>query len=157
MTELSEYQQLLRDAYRGEVLGAAFFATLAARQPDPDRREKLETLETVEARTATSLRRLAAGAGVLGGENTERANGEQLANSLDPENWHDFLSNLGGALPAFRANAERLRELAGSPVDPAITAYANHEAALERFVELELAGAGAKSLKPLHDHLRRPA
>ena len=32
MSELSEYQQLLRDAYRGEVLGAAFFAALAARR-----------------------------------------------------------------------------------------------------------------------------
>ena len=35
---------LLRQAYEGEVLGEAFFGTLADRTDDPDRKSKLEVL-----------------------------------------------------------------------------------------------------------------
>ena len=55
---MSEYDDLLREAYLGELFGDTFFATMAERQPDKERREKLETLQIVEARTAQSLRRL---------------------------------------------------------------------------------------------------
>ena len=47
---MSEYENLLREAYLGEIFGAALFDALAEAQPDADRREKLRTLETVEAR-----------------------------------------------------------------------------------------------------------
>ncbi len=46
MSEQTEYQVLLREAYRGEFFGEGFFGALAEKQPDPDRREKLETLTT---------------------------------------------------------------------------------------------------------------
>ena len=51
---MSEYDDLLLFAYHGEVFGDAFFGAMAAAQPDADRREKLQTLQTVEARTATN-------------------------------------------------------------------------------------------------------
>ena len=34
---MSEYDDLLLDAYKGEVFGDAFFGALAEDQPDPDR------------------------------------------------------------------------------------------------------------------------
>ncbi len=152
-----EYQSLLREAYLGEFFGEGFFDDLAQRQPDPERREKLETLRTVEARTAQSLRRLAAAARVTGGEEQSRADGARLAAGLDPADWSAFVDGLRQFLPEFLAKFERLRDLAGTPVDPALRALVNHEQAIARFADLETQGKDDRSLKPLLDHLRRPA
>jgi hypothetical protein len=157
MSEETEYQTLLREAYQGEVFGDAFFGALADKQPDPDRREKLKTLQTVEARTAQTLRRLAAPAKVLGGENEARAEGEKLAGAIDPEDWHSFVTGLRDGLPPFLANFERLRDIATTPTDPALTALVNHEKAIAQFADLEATGQGDRALKPLMDHLRKPA
>jgi hypothetical protein len=152
-----EYDTLLLDAYNGEVFGDAFFGAMAAAQPDPERRAKLEVLQTVEARTATSLRRLLANAGLHADDATSRKQGEELAAGLEPENWDEFISGLHGALPDFLAKFERLRDIAGTPTDPALVALVNHERAIERFAELEMNGDDKGSLKPLEEHLRRPA
>src|SRR5436853_6459978 len=107
MTEMhteTEYQKLLREAYNGEVFGDAFFGALAARQPDADRREKLLTLQTVEARTATSLRRLATAAHVRGGEAEARRTGEELAQGVNPAEWQSFVNGLLEFLPSFLAS-----------------------------------------------------
>jgi hypothetical protein len=154
---VSEYDDLLLDAYNGEIFGDAFFAALAAKQPDENRREKLKTLQTVEARTATSLRRLITKAGLHPDARVQRDQGEQLAAQVDPESWHEFLRGLLDALPGFLRKFERLHEIAPAPKDPALVALVNHERAIERFAELELAGKEKRSLKPLQDHLRRPA
>jgi len=153
---MSEYDDLLLDAYKGELFGDAFFGTLADAQPDPDRREKLRMLQTVEARTATSLRRLMTDAGLHTDPALSRREGTQLAAGIDPESWHELLRGLREALPPFLEKFVRLREIAGTPTDPALDALVNHERAIDRFAELELAG-DKKSLKPLQDHLRRPA
>jgi hypothetical protein len=155
--ELSEYQTLLRKAYLGEHFGDGFFGALAEKQPDPERREKLETLQTVEARTATSLRRLASSAHVLGDEQVSHRSGAELAAGLDPADWDGFVKGLLQFLPDFLADFERLRDIGGAPVDPALTALVNHERAIQQFAELELEGKPEKSLKPLQDHLRTPA
>jgi hypothetical protein len=153
---MSEYEHLLLEAYKGELFGDALFGALADAQPDPDRREKLRTLQTVEARTATSLRRLVADAGLSSEPGSSRQDGVELAGRIDPENWHGFMQGLHDALPPFLEKFERLREIARNPNDPALIALCNHEQAIQRFAALELAG-DEKSLKPLEDHLRRPA
>ncbi len=154
----NEYDDLLLDAYRGEIFGDAFFGTLAEAQPDPSRREKLLTLQTVEARTATSLRRLVTDAGIRLGDTAAdaRREGAELARTLDPESWHNLMDGLSQTLPDFLAKFERLRALSPRR-DPALDALVNHEQAIEAFVQLELDGNEKKSMKPLHDHLRRPA
>jgi hypothetical protein len=153
---MSEYEQLLLEAYKGELFGDAFFGALADAQPDRDRREKLHTLQTVEARTATSLRRLLSDAGLSADPAASRREGTELAASVDPENWDELMRGLHDALPSFLEKFERLREIAGTPTDPALVALVNHERAIEKFAELELAG-DKKSLQPLENHLRRPA
>ena len=153
---MSEYDDLLLDAYKGELFGDAFFGALADAQPDADRREKLRTLQTVEARTATSLRRLVADAGLHTDPAVSRQEGAHLAAGIDPENWEELLRGLRDALPQFLEKFVRLRDIARTPTDPALDALVNHERAIERFAEMELAG-DKKSLKPLQDHLRRPA
>ena len=153
---MSEYDDLLLEAYKGELFGDAFFGALADAQPDPDRREKLKTLQTVEARTATSLRRLVGNAGLHADPAVSREEGATVAARLDPEDWHELMRNLRDALPQYLEKFIRLREIARTPTDPALNALVNHERAIERFAELELAG-DEQSLKPLQDHLRNPA
>jgi hypothetical protein len=155
---MNEYETRLLDAYDGEIFGEAFFGTLAAAQPDADRREKLATLQTVEARTARSLRRLLADSGLRERDpDLTRRRGEELAQVLDPENWHEILQGLLAELPKFLDDFVLLRDIAPRPGDPALVALVNHEQAIERFAQLELAGAGKAELKALQDHLRRPA
>jgi hypothetical protein len=154
---MSEYDELLLEAYNGECFGDTFFGALAAVQPDESRREKLRTLQTVEARTARSLERLVANAGLhTTGAAAARKQGYELAEAIDPENWHAFMQGLHDALPQFLAKFERLRELSPRK-DPALDALVNHERAIERFAALELAGDEKRSLKVLEDHLRKPA
>ena len=154
---MSDYETLLRDAYIGEIFGDALFGALADAQPDADRREKLRTLQTVEARTATSLRRLVENAGMklASAEPKARDDGRKLAATLDASDWTAFVHLLHDSLPPFVEKFERLRELGGVPVDPALNALVNHERAIQRFAELELAG-DKRSIKPLTDHLRKP-
>jgi hypothetical protein len=156
--DVSEYETLLREAYLGEIFGAALFNALAEAQPDAERREKLRTLETVEARTATTLQRLVAKAGMkLSGEEPKaREDGRRLAAAINASDWDGFVRSLHDALPPFLEKFERLREVGGTPVDPALTALVNHERAIQRFAELELAG-DKHPTRPLTDHLRKPA
>jgi hypothetical protein len=154
---MSEYDDLLREAYLGELFGDTFFAELAERQPDKARREKLETLQIVEARTAQSLRRLIDRKGLGDAELDAREKGRELAAAINPEDWHSFVSGLLGALPKFLADFERLRDIAKQPTDPALIALVNHERAIERFAQLEVEGEEDKSLSVLQAHLRKPA
>ncbi|HEX5097609.1 MAG TPA: hypothetical protein VFX21_16415 [Acidimicrobiia bacterium] len=154
---MTEYDDLLREAYLGEMFGDTFFATMAERQPDKARREKLETLQIVEARTAQSLRRLIDRKGLSDAELDAREKGRELAEAIDPEDWDNFVSGLLGALPKFLADFERLRDIAKQPTDPALIALVNHEQAIEHFARLEVEGEEDKSLLPLQAHLRKPA
>ena len=155
---MSEYETLLREAYLGEIFGAALFDALAEAQPDADRREMLRTLETVEARTATSLKRLVEKAGMklAGDEPKAREDGRKLAAAINPTDWDGFVRDLHDALPPFLEKFERLRDVGGTPVDPALNALVNHERAIQQFAELELAG-DKHPTRPLTDHLRKPA
>lgn len=158
MSTDNEYDNLLLDAYRGELFGAAFFGALAEAQPDEERRERLKALQTVEARTATSLRRLLANRALHAGDpKVPQDQGRELAAKIEPENWHEFLQSLKAALPDFLTKFERAREIAPNPSDPALKALVNHERAIERFADLELSGDSKGALRALEDHLRNPA
>ena len=153
----SDYATLLRNAYLDEVRGAAYFGALAQEQPDGKRREKLETLQTVEARTVTTMDRLLGQVGLKVDGNSARKQGRELAQSARAADWNELLANLRATLPHELQKYEDLRDLSSRPDDPAMRALVNHARAIERFLELEAAGDEAKSLRPLTDHLRKPA
>jgi len=154
---VSDYPTLLRKTYLDEARGDAFFGELESAQPDAQRREKLRTLQTVEARTATSLRRLLADAGLKVDDARARQEGRELAGQVDAADWNAVIRELRGSFRHESAAVDQVRAAAPRPDDPAITALANHARAIERFVELESTGAAEQSLRALTDHLRRPA
>ena len=78
---MSEYDELLVDAYRGEVLGAALFGAMATRRAGSER-DQLLALERVESRTAVRLRTLIDVAGLdPGDDQTAIDDGVRLADA----------------------------------------------------------------------------
>jgi hypothetical protein len=154
---VTDYGTRLRNAYLDEVRGAAFFGALAEAQPDAKRREKLETLQTVEARTVTTMQRLLEQVGIRVDGNDARRAGREAAQAARAADWDALLATLRTSLPHDAAQYEALRGLSSRPDDPALRALVNHARAIERFLELEAAGDDSKSVRPLVDHLRKPA
>ena len=138
---MTEHDDLLLDAYRGEVFGEAFFGTFADREDDSTRIEKLRALQTIEARTAAGLRSYATAASVdLDGDDESTRQGVELAEAASAGGWDTFVRGLHDALPSFLANFVRLRELADDPQHPALQTLVAHEQTINAFAELELAG-----------------
>src|SRR5262245_2966797 len=149
---MSEYDDLLLDAYRGEVLGAALFGTMADATIDEAQREQLRALQRVEARTAERLRTLVDAAGLDAGADAASADGARMGENAHEQDWSSFLISLRTALPPFLANFERLREI-GDAGDPVLADLVAHERAIDRFAELELEGRSADALEVLDAHL----
>jgi hypothetical protein len=150
---MSEYEDLLLDAYRGELLGESLFGAMADTEPDDARREKLRALEAVEARTASRLQVLIETSRIdAGDEQAPRADGLRLVEGMGDQPWLPFLENVRRALPAFLANFERLRSI-GAPDDPILAELVAHEQAIDRFAELEGEGRSAEALAVLGAHL----
>jgi hypothetical protein len=154
---MSDYVTRLRNIYVSEARGDAFFGALADRQPDAGRREKLKTLQTVEARTVTSLNRLLERAGIHVETNQARREGRELAATVDDSDWSAFIRGLQTTIGHDAAQYEALRALAPEPNDPALTALRNHVRAIRDFVDLEAAGQSKKSLRILTSYLWKPA
>jgi hypothetical protein len=137
---MSDYEQLLLDAYKGELFGDAIFTAMAAHDDwRSEHRNTLQTLATIEARTAAALRPLVDAAGIdLGDEDEPRRQGREMGSAGG--SWDGFVKALFDALPQFLANFVRLRELAPDPHAPAIAALVAHEQAISAFAQLEIAG-----------------
>ena len=149
---MSEYEELLLEAYRGELLGKALFGAMADTETDDTQREKVRALEQVEARTAARLRTLVEASGIDDDDQGSQADGVQLAEAVRSQPWLTFLRDLRRALPAYLANFERLQSI-GVPDDPILAELVAHERAIDRFAELEEDGRSADALAVLRAHL----
>jgi hypothetical protein len=154
---VTDYTTMLRNTYLDEARGDGFFGALIDRQPADDRREKLRTLQTIEARTLTSMRRLLDDVGIRVETGDARREGRELAQRADPVQWDDFISDLRRTLPHDVDRYTELRDASAKPNDPALRALVNHAQAIARFIDLEAAGETKKSLRALTDYLRTPA
>jgi hypothetical protein len=154
---MTDYATMLRNAYLDEARSDAFFGALADAQPDENRREKLRTLQTIEARTLTSMRRLLENAGVRVETGDARRQGRELAQHVDPAHWEELVRDVGRTVPHDLDRYTGLRDASPSPNDPALRALVNHAQAFARFIDLEGSGETKKSLRALTDYLRKPA
>jgi hypothetical protein len=136
---MSDYNELLLEAYTGELFGNAIFTEMAGRDEWREHRPTLEALASIEQRTADGLRPLVDAAGIdVGDEDKPRREGRELG--AIGGSWDGFVKALFDALPPFLANFVRLRELAADPRHPALTALVAHEQTISAFAQLELAG-----------------
>jgi hypothetical protein len=141
MTERGTFEELLVEAYRGEIFGEAFFGTMAAGESDPARLEMLRLLEQIEARTRGRLHPLVDELGLdPGDEAAPQRDGVDLATAVVKGPWVDFVQGLRHLLPGFLADFVRLRELSDDPDHPALAELVAHEQTISAFADLELAG-----------------
>ena len=159
---MSEYDDLLLEAYRGEVLGAALFGAMADTEPDHGRREQLAALRDVEAQTAARLQTLVETSGIDAGSDDSPAIRRRPARG---GRSRATVARLPGRpperAPAYLEKFERLQTI-GVPRDPILAELVAHERAIDRFAELEREGRSADALAVLRAHLdasrrRRPA
>jgi hypothetical protein len=128
---------LLRQAYEGEVLGEAFFGTLADRTDDPDHKAKLEVLRRLEASTKELLRPVVEEHGVTVDDTTAAKAGEQFAEGATALSWPDLMASLPEGTAQYADLYERMR---GDVEDSLVDQLLAHEAALAEFSRRELDG-----------------
>ena len=153
-TDMNDYRNGILLAWRGEQWGRAFFEQLAEATDDPERRAKWKVLAELEEVTGNRLAPL-------------------LGDDADPDSaadfppvdatvaaysglaWSDALEQMMTILdPAI----ERFRELLAMAPDEereTVQLLFDHEVALKRFAELELAGKSEMSLQPVHAVIER--
>jgi hypothetical protein len=135
-----EYEALVLDAYRGELLGDGLFGAIAP-LVDGEQRAKVEMLQQIEQRTASVLRPLVDPAELaVVDTDAERAKGVALVPAAEHFQWELFLKALHDALPNFLNDFVRARELADDPEHPALAELVAHEQTIAAFTQLELGG-----------------
>ena len=151
---MGEYDDLLIEAYRGEVLGAALFGAMADTEADHGRREQLAALRDVEAQTAGRLHALAETSGIdTGSDDSPRADG------VAPRGGRSRRNPGTTSCAAFGARFRRTWRTSsdcqaiGAPGDPILVELVAHERAIDRFAELEVEGRSAEALAVLRGHL----
>jgi hypothetical protein len=148
------HDELLIEAYQGEVLGEALFAALAERcgggNADADRRAKLDVLTRLERATKDAMRPAlerrgidtAPDAGVL--ETAAR-----FADTAAAMQWRDLLASFE---PTTKKYVEVYEGLGAAGEDAQLVELLlRHERALAEFARRELGGDAATSMQPILD------
>lgn len=146
------YHARLRLAYEEEVETEAYFATLAALAPDPDRAAKLRLLAEIESRTARVVAPLLARHGLVPRDDAAlAAAGTAEATAARPD-WAELLSAMLRTYPGYVTFFEGI-EADGPPEDRgALALLTEHERAALAFLEREVAGH-PDSTAPMRDYL----
>ena len=154
---MSEYHDLLREAYKGEVFGESFFTALGDGPHGVDHGDALRALAAIEAQTARRLQPLVDAAELDVDADTAARDGVVLAARVADQSWDGLVASLRGALPTFLAGFERLRAIASHPSNPVLIDLVAHEHAIDRFAALELDGQSLEALAVLEAHLATSA
>ncbi len=153
-TASNEYRDGILLAWQGEQWGRAFFEQLAEATEDADRRAKWEVLAELEEATGNRLAPLVA-------DDADRASAEgygrvdTVVAAYSELPWLEALEQMMTILdPAI----ERFRELLAMAPDEdreTVQILFDHEVALKRFAERELAGDCQTSLDPVRAVIER--
>jgi hypothetical protein len=135
-------EDVWREAFEGEVLGAALFERLATLLPaESHERSRVEVLHRLESSTLAMLRPVLAAKGIAAsGEAAARATGEQFADGLASQPWSALVASLQTATASYAALYGELRPLVGPEDLAVVDALVAHEEALRTFAVREAAG-----------------
>ncbi len=138
--------QYLSDAYQGEVLGEAFFALLAEREPEPEPAAKWRLLERLERHVKGRLRAELARRGIDTDESRVKIEeGRAAATGLGALPWTQRVEAFANAVRGFVAEFETSAAAAPDDLKEVADFVLEHERALLSFAERETAGQGATS------------
>jgi hypothetical protein len=152
------HDELLIEAYQGEVLGEALFAALAERcGDDTDRRAKLDVLTRLERATKDAMRPALERRGVdTAPHPTTLETAGAFADTAAAMPWHDLLASFEPTTAKYVAVYEAL---GAAGEDPALVELLlQHERALAEFAGRELRGDTETSTQPILDlpHVAAP-
>ena len=151
--ESNAYRDGIAEAWQGELWGQAFFERLAAATDDAGRRAKWQVLAELEEATGNRLAPLVADASDPPAD-AYRALEPAVAAYVELA-WPAAMEQMMGILdPAI----ERFRELLAVAPDAereTVQILFDHEVALKRFAERELAGEFETSLDPVRAVIER--
>jgi hypothetical protein len=143
-------------AYQGEVLGEAFFSSVADRLDDAERARKMRVLATLERRTKEEVAPALERAGISTEPDPDMLSvAEALAPDSASSTWEDFMRSVVHVTDQYLPLYRRLGELDPTERETADLLVA-HEVALGDFARAELAGDTATSLNPVNalSHMR---
>ncbi len=145
-TRSREETELWVKAYQGEVLGEAYFASMAGRAEDADQKTKLVALVALERATkellAPSLERL--------GISTEPDQAMlDFVSTMTDFDYSAMLDSVPVVASEFLVAYGRLRELCGPEDEGVVNLVIAHELALEVFMRREQAGLVDTSLQAI--------
>ena len=150
------YRDGITQAWQGELWGKAFFERLAAATDDADRRAKWHVLADLEEAIGNRLAPLVANAGDPPSADAYRPLDAAVA-TYAALSWPEAMERMTTILePAIKRFQELL---AAAPVAErdAVQLLVDHEVALKRFAERELAGDSDTSLEPVRAVIARAA
>ncbi|HLN17168.1 MAG TPA: hypothetical protein VK277_10520 [Acidimicrobiales bacterium] len=142
---------LWTEAYQGEVLGEAFFAALAEREEDAERRQQLEVLCCMERATKELAEPVLERRGIDRGDTAATlAAVPAMVEGVGPMAWEDFLGSFQPVISQFLAKYRELEAQASDEEERQVaSAYVAHELALEAFIRRALDEQGGDPLEPV--------
>jgi hypothetical protein len=145
------HDDLLLEAYQGEVLGEALFAALAERcDDDAGRRAKLDVLTRLERATKDAMRPALERRGVdPTPDPATLETAAAFAESASAMPWHDLLASFEPTTTKYVAVYEALG--AAGEDKALVDLLLRHERALAEFARRELRGDTATSTQPILD------
>jgi hypothetical protein len=155
--ERTEYLRgVNRYMYQGEVLGEALLACYVALEPDASRRYKWGTVLQLETETKARLRPFLTRLGLSIAQDDVRDQVAEFAQKFSSKSWRDHMQELAGITKVY---LEKFRALAAAAPDEdheIAQSMVAHEAAINRFAQLELDGDAANSLNDMIAQLQYP-
>jgi hypothetical protein len=142
--------------YQGEVLGEALLACYVGLKEDAARRYKWGTILQLETETKARLRPFLTKLGLSIAQDDTRDVVAEFAKNFTSKSWGDHMQELAGITDVY---LEKFRTIAtAAPDDEREVTHSMvlHEAAINRFANLELHGDSANSLNDVIAQLQYP-
>lgn len=156
-TDSNEYRDGILQAWQGEHWGKAFFDQVAERTDDAGHRAKWEVLGQLEEATGNALTPLV---GALVGDSAKPdpegyRQVEGFVDAYAKLSWAEALEQMMTLLDPAIERLERLLVLAPDEDRDTVQILVDHEIALKRFAQRELAGDPETSLEPVRAVIER--
>jgi hypothetical protein len=149
-------EEILVQAYQGEVLGEALFGGIAERLSNEDQATKMRVLSELERRTKEAAAPALIRAGVDTAPDPEMlSTAEALAPDAVAMGWEELMVSFGPITSQYIPLYQRIGEL--EPAEREISdLLVAHERALSAFARAELAGRPSTSLEAIQalPHMR---
>jgi hypothetical protein len=139
-----DYAADVRRAYEGEIGGELVYRTLAIQCGDADRRQKMNAIADLEAKTSARLRPIADRLGIVCRMGDVFVKAEARARQLDLLSWPALMLKATVDWPPYVVRFEDLASRAPAGDRHAIDFLLSHEKALVHFANLEHAKQSAE-------------